>query len=79
MLDDGLKANIAQRDAGVAQVYSTFLSAALQEPAVKIVVTFGLSDRYTWLQEDFPGRTGQHVARCRSTRTSSRSRRTPRS
>jgi endo-1,4-beta-xylanase len=58
VLDDGLKANIAQRDAGVAQVYSTFLSAALQEPAVKIVVTFGLSDRYTWLQEDFPRTDG---------------------
>ncbi|HWL90406.1 MAG TPA: endo-1,4-beta-xylanase [Actinomycetota bacterium] len=58
VLDDGLKANIAQRDAGVAQVYSTFLTAALQEPAVKIVVTFGLSDRYTWLQEDFPRTDG---------------------
>jgi endo-1,4-beta-xylanase len=58
VLDDGLKANIAQRDAGVAQVYSTFLNAALQEPAVKIVLTFGLSDRYTWLQEDFPRRDG---------------------
>ena len=58
VLDDGLKANIAQRDAGVAQVYSSFLTAALQEPAVKIVLTFGLSDRYTWLQEDFPRRDG---------------------
>jgi endo-1,4-beta-xylanase len=58
VLDDGLKANIAQRDTGVAQVYSTFLNAALQEPAVKIVLTFGLSDRYTWLQEDFPRRDG---------------------
>jgi endo-1,4-beta-xylanase len=58
VLDDGLKANIATRDAGVAQVYSTFLNAALQEPAVKIVITFGLSDRYTWLQEDFPRRDG---------------------
>jgi endo-1,4-beta-xylanase len=58
VLDDGLKANIATRDAGVASVYSTFLSAALQEPAVKIVNTFGLSDRYTWLQEDFPRTDG---------------------
>jgi GH35 family endo-1,4-beta-xylanase len=24
----------------------------LDEPAVKVFVTFGLSDRYTWLQED---------------------------
>ena len=25
---------------------------ALDEQAVKVVMTFGLSDRYTWLQED---------------------------
>jgi endo-1,4-beta-xylanase len=59
VLDDGLKANpISTRDAGVASVYSTFLNAALVEPAVKIVLTFGLSDRYTWLQEDFPRTDG---------------------
>jgi endo-1,4-beta-xylanase len=58
VLDDGLKANIATRDAGVADVYTRFLSVALQEPAVKVVNTFGLSDRYTWLQEDFPRQDG---------------------
>jgi endo-1,4-beta-xylanase len=58
VLDDGLKAPIPARDAAVADVYSRFLSVALQEPAVKIVLTFGLSDRYTWLQEDFPRRDG---------------------
>ncbi len=58
VLDDGLKADIASRDAGVADVYSRYLSATLAEPAVKIVITFGLSDRYTWLQEDFPRRDG---------------------
>jgi endo-1,4-beta-xylanase len=56
--DDGLKADITTRDAGVADVYSRFLSVALQEPAVKIVLNFGLSDRYTWLQEDYPRRDG---------------------
>jgi endo-1,4-beta-xylanase len=58
VLDDGLKADIASRDAGVADVYSRFLSTTLQETAVKVVNTFGLSDRYTWLQEDFPRRDG---------------------
>jgi endo-1,4-beta-xylanase len=58
VLDDGLKADIASRDAGVADVYTRFLSVALQEPAVKVVNTCGLSDRYTWLQEDFPRRDG---------------------
>ena len=56
--DDGLKADIPSRDAGVADVYSRYLSVAVQEPAVKVVLNFGLSDRYTWLQEDYPRRDG---------------------
>jgi endo-1,4-beta-xylanase len=58
VLDDGLPADIATRDAGVADTYSRYLSVLLQEPAVKIVLNFGLTDRYTWLQEDFPRRDG---------------------
>jgi endo-1,4-beta-xylanase len=58
VLDDGLKADITTRDAGVADTYARYLDAALAEPAVKIVINFGLSDRYTWLQEDFPRRDG---------------------
>jgi GH35 family endo-1,4-beta-xylanase len=45
-------------DAGVADLYSRFLTVALQEPAVKVVNTLGLSDRYTCLQEDDPRRDG---------------------
>ena len=58
VLDDGLKADITTRDAGVADVYRRYLDVALDEPAVKVLMTFGLSDRYTWLQEDFPRRDG---------------------
>jgi endo-1,4-beta-xylanase len=58
VLDDGLKADPTTRDAGVADVYSRYLDVALDEPAVKVLMTFGLSDRYTWLQEDFPRRDG---------------------
>jgi endo-1,4-beta-xylanase len=58
VLDDGLKANITTRDAGVADVYRRYLDVALDEPAVKVLMTFGLSDRYTWLQEDFPRQDG---------------------
>jgi endo-1,4-beta-xylanase len=54
VLDDGLRKDNASRDAGVADVYSRYLSVALAEPAVKVLLTFGLSDRYTWLQEDMP-------------------------
>jgi endo-1,4-beta-xylanase len=38
----------------VAGIYHRYLDVALEEPAVKAVVSFGLSDRYTWLQEDYP-------------------------
>jgi endo-1,4-beta-xylanase len=59
VLDDGLRGDIATIDAGVADVYKRYLDVVLQEQAVKIVITFGLTDRYTWLQEDFPRRDGQ--------------------
>jgi endo-1,4-beta-xylanase len=58
VLDDGLRADITSRDAGVADVYRRYLDVALDEPAVKVLMTFGLSDRYTWLQEDYPRRDG---------------------
>jgi len=54
VLDDGLPADKTIRDRAIADVYDRYLDAALQEPAVKVVMTFGLSDRYTWLQEDYP-------------------------
>src|ERR687888_1696471 len=54
VLDDGLSKDIVTRDAGVADIYRRYLSVALDEPAVKVLLTFGLSDRYTWLQEDMP-------------------------
>jgi endo-1,4-beta-xylanase len=49
--DKKLKGNTAQRDKLVAQGYRRYLDAALTEPAVIGVLTWGLSDRYTWLQE----------------------------
>jgi endo-1,4-beta-xylanase len=54
VLDDGLPPNITVRDRGVADVFRRYLRTALEEPKVASVITFGLSDRYTWLQEDFP-------------------------
>jgi endo-1,4-beta-xylanase len=54
VLDDGLPANPRERDGAVAEVMDQYLSVALQEPAVAALMTFGLSDRYTWLQEDYP-------------------------
>ena len=54
VLDDGLSADIRERDRAVADAYRRYLDVVLEEPAVKTVITFGLSDRYTWLQEDYP-------------------------
>jgi endo-1,4-beta-xylanase len=58
VLDDGLPAANGPRDRGVADAYRRYLDAALQVPAVGSVMTFGLSDRYTWLQEDYPREDG---------------------
>jgi endo-1,4-beta-xylanase len=54
VLDDGLPADSAERDAAIAEAYRIYLDTALAEPAVAALITFGLSDRYTWLQEDYP-------------------------
>jgi endo-1,4-beta-xylanase len=37
------------RDAAVARTYSDYLSVALANPAVKLVLTWDISDRFTWL------------------------------
>jgi endo-1,4-beta-xylanase len=37
------------RDVLVADAYRRFLDVALDEPAVKVVVTWGLSDRHSWI------------------------------
>lgn len=58
VLDDGLPAQIGARDRTVADTISGYLDVALDEPAVASVITFGLSDRYTWLEEDFPRKDG---------------------
>lgn len=60
VLDDGLPADATQRDAIVAEMYGTYLDVALAEPAVGSLITFGLTDRYTWLQEDYPRDDGEH-------------------
>jgi endo-1,4-beta-xylanase len=54
VLDDGLPAAVKPRDHMVADIYRRYLDVALDEPAVASLITFGLSDRYTWLQEDYP-------------------------
>jgi endo-1,4-beta-xylanase len=47
--DENAPADVTVRDALVADTYRRFLDVALDEPAVKMVVTWGLSDRHSWI------------------------------
>ena len=47
--DEHAPADVTVRDRLVADTYRRFLDAALDEPAVKMVVTWGLSDRHSWI------------------------------
>ena len=47
--DDLAPADIPARDRLVADEYRRFLDVVLDEPAVKIVMSWGLSDRYSWI------------------------------
>ncbi|MFZ1989503.1 MAG: endo-1,4-beta-xylanase [Alphaproteobacteria bacterium] len=52
VLDTKAPSGIAARDQAVADMYARFLDPALDEPMVRAVITWGLSDRYTWLTPD---------------------------
>jgi endo-1,4-beta-xylanase len=49
VVDVGAPSDIAARDAAVAAVYKTYLDAALANPALKNVITWGLSDHDSWI------------------------------
>jgi endo-1,4-beta-xylanase len=60
VLDDGLRKAPRPRDKAVADVYRRYLDVALDCHEVKVVLNFGLTDRYTWLDEDYPRDDGAH-------------------
>ncbi len=49
VLDVAAPGAIARRDQAVADLYARYLAVALAQRATVAVVTWGLSDRYTWL------------------------------
>ncbi len=50
--EDDLSSNdVALRDQVIADTYAQFLDVALATPAVKMVLTWGVSDRRTWLND----------------------------
>lgn len=61
VIDQKLPADIAVRDRIVAAVYEDYLNVVLAEPAVTAVITWGLSDRYTWLAQFEPRPDGLPV------------------
>jgi len=59
--DRKLPRNIDVRDRIVARCYEDYLSVVLDEPAVNAVITWGLSDRYSWLSWAAPREDGAPV------------------
>jgi endo-1,4-beta-xylanase len=59
--DQHLVGSVEARDQAVAQKYYDYLSFMLQRKAVKAVLTWGLSSRYTWISEHNPRPDGSPV------------------
>lgn len=61
VIDKNFPQNIPTRDRIVAGVYKDFLDVVLAEPAVMGIITWGLSDRYTWHTWNEPRKDGAPV------------------
>lgn len=59
--DQKIPGDAMERDRAVAGVYHAFLDRVLRQPAVKMVNTWGLSDRHTSKSVFFPRADGQPV------------------
>jgi endo-1,4-beta-xylanase len=59
--EQALPKDIRLRDHSIAALYEDYLAIALEEPAVIAVLTWGLSDRYTWLSTAEPRPDGSPV------------------
>ena len=59
--DDKLPNDITARDQAVAGVYSRYLNTVLAQKAVIAVITWGLSDKYTWITSQNPRPDGAPV------------------
>lgn len=59
--DQNIPGSASERDQVVAENYARFLDAVLANPAVEMVVTWGLTDRYTSKSVFFPRADGDPV------------------
>ena len=49
VVDDPLRGDVARRDGEAAELTHRLLSVALKVPAVKMLIAWSLSDKYSWL------------------------------
>ena len=52
--DHKLAGSAEERDAAVAKLYGDYLNLVLAEPNVTAVLTWGITDKYTWLDHQHP-------------------------
>ncbi len=50
--DRAWAADVDSRDQGVARTYASYLNLILEDPAMRVVITWGISDKYTWLNSE---------------------------
>lgn len=62
--DRKINGTMQQRDAAVAQVYRDYATLMLAEPNVTALLTWGITDRYTWLNGPKTARTDGKPQRC---------------
>lgn len=58
VIDDGLPAKVSERDALVAGIAGQFLDSVSEVVRPKAILTWGLSDRYTWVPIYFKRKDG---------------------
>jgi endo-1,4-beta-xylanase len=54
VIDEHLPQNVTKRDRIIAGIYEDYLTAILSEKSIVALISWGLSDRYTWLNEHIP-------------------------
>jgi endo-1,4-beta-xylanase len=59
-----LKGSIGERDAAVAKIYGDYATMMLAEPNVTALLTWGITDRYTWLNGEKWARPDGSAQRC---------------
>ncbi len=57
--DHKLSGSLAERDSAVAALYRDYLNIMLNEPNLTAVLTWGITDRYTWLTATKPRPDGK--------------------